>query len=82
MSHRPLTNTSSLKITAAYCTVLFSWRGNILIGGDLALVYFLRYLKVPKREIFHRSDFPNFHTIKSLRMGDFGVKIKKCLKNI
>ncbi len=39
-------------------------------------------LKVPKREIFDRSDFPDFHTIKSLRMGDFGVKIKKCLKNI
>jgi hypothetical protein len=37
-------------------------------------------LKVPKREIFDRSDFPDFHTIKSLRMGDFGVKIKKCLK--
>jgi hypothetical protein len=39
-------------------------------------------LKVPKREIFDRSDFPDFHTMKSLRMGDFGVKIKKCLKNI
>jgi hypothetical protein len=39
-------------------------------------------LKVPKREIFDGSDFPDFHTIKSLRMGDFGVKIKKCLKNI
>jgi hypothetical protein len=34
-------------------------------------------LKVPKREIFDRSDFPDFYTIKSLRMGDFGVKIKK-----
>jgi hypothetical protein len=33
-------------------------------------------LKVPKREIFHRSDFPDFYTIKSLRVGDFGVKIK------
>ncbi len=32
-------------------------------------------LKVPKREIFDRSDFPNFYTIKSLREGDFGVKI-------
>jgi hypothetical protein len=39
-------------------------------------------LKVPKREIFDRLDFPDFNTIKSLRMGDFGVKIKKCLKNI
>jgi hypothetical protein len=35
------------------------------------------YLKVPKREIFDRSDFPDFYTMKSLRVGDFGVKIKK-----
>ena len=34
-------------------------------------------LKVPKREIFDRSDFPDFYTIKSRREGDFGVKIKK-----
>ncbi len=39
-------------------------------------------LKVPKREIFDRSDFPDFYTIKSLRVGDFGVKIKKILTNI
>jgi hypothetical protein len=39
-------------------------------------------LKVPKREILDRSDFPDFYTIKSLRVGDFGVKIKKFLKNI
>ena len=39
-------------------------------------------LKVPKREIFDRSDFPDFYTIKSLSVGDFGVKIKKNLKNI
>jgi hypothetical protein len=39
-------------------------------------------LKVPKREIFDRSDFPDFYTIKSLRVGDFGVKIKKKLQNI
>jgi hypothetical protein len=37
------------------------------------------YLKVPKWEIFDRSDFPDFYTIKSLRVGDFGVK-KKNLK--
>jgi hypothetical protein len=41
-----------------------------------------RGLKVPKREIFDRSDFPDFYTIKSLRVGDFGVKIEKILKNI
>jgi hypothetical protein len=39
-------------------------------------------LKVPKREIFDRSDFPDLYTIKPLRMGDFGVKIKNLLKNI
>ncbi len=32
-------------------------------------------LKVPKREIFDRLDFSDFYTIKSLREGDFGVKI-------
>jgi hypothetical protein len=37
-------------------------------------------LKVPKREIFDRSDFPDFYTMKSVRVGDFGVKIKKFLK--
>ncbi len=37
-------------------------------------------LKVPKREIFDRSDFPDFYTIKSLREGDFGVKISKIKK--
>jgi len=34
-------------------------------------------LKVPKREIFDRSDFP-----ESLRAGDFRVKIKKILTNM
>ncbi len=37
-------------------------------------------LKVPKREIFDRSDFPDFYTMKSLRVGDLGVKINKKLK--
>ncbi len=46
--------------------------------------FFKRFiiLKVPKREIFDHSDFPDFYTIKSLRVGDFGVKIKRILKNI
>ncbi len=35
---------------------------------------------MPKREIFDRSDFPDFYTIKSLRVDDLGVKIKKNLK--
>jgi hypothetical protein len=37
-------------------------------------------LKVPKCEIFDRSDFQDLYTIKSLREGDVGVKIKKCQK--
>jgi hypothetical protein len=32
-------------------------------------------LKVPKREILERSDFPDFYTIKSSWVGDFVVKI-------
>jgi hypothetical protein len=39
-------------------------------------------LKVPKREIFDRSDFPDFYTIKSLRAGDFRVKMKKIFTNM
>jgi len=39
-----------------------------------------QYLKVPKCEIFDRSDFHDFYTIKSLREGDFGVKIN--IKNL
>ncbi len=35
---------------------------------------------MPKCEIFDRSDFPDFYTIKSLRVGDFGVKIENLLK--
>ncbi len=41
-----------------------------------------KFLKVPKREIFDRSDFLDFYTIKSLHVGDFGVKIKKNLTDI
>ncbi len=32
-------------------------------------------LKVPKREIFDRLDFPDFYTIKSSWVGDLVVKI-------
>ncbi len=48
--------------------------------GDIHHTPFNPTLKVPKREIFDRSDFPDFYTIKSLRVGYFGVKIKKFLK--
>ncbi len=40
------------------------------------------HFKVPKHEIFDRSDFPNFYTINSLRVGDFRVKMKKFFTNI
>ncbi len=39
-------------------------------------------LKVPKGEIFDPSDFHDLYTIKSLREGDFGVKIEKIKTNI
>jgi hypothetical protein len=39
-------------------------------------------LKVPKCEIFDRSDFPDFYTIKSSWVGDLVVKIKKNFLNI
>jgi hypothetical protein len=42
----------------------------------------LERLKVPKCEIFDRSDFHDFYPIKSLWEGDFGVKIKCFKKNI
>jgi hypothetical protein len=37
--------------------------------------YNIPLLKVPKCEIFDRSDFYEFYTLKS-QEGDFGVKIK------
>ncbi len=49
----------------------------ILVGAHVDVPNML--LKVPKREIFDRWDFPDFYTIKSLRVGDFGVKVKKNL---
>jgi hypothetical protein len=33
-------------------------------------------LKVPKCEIFNRSDFHDFYTIKTFCVGDFGAKYK------
>jgi hypothetical protein len=37
-------------------------------------------LKVPKCEIFDRSDFDDFYTIQSLCEGDFGVKTNFFIK--
>ncbi len=36
----------------------------------------MAYLKVPKCDIFDRSDFHDFYSLKSLREDDFGVKIQ------
>jgi hypothetical protein len=38
-------------------------------------------LKVPKCEIFDRSDFLDFYTIKSFWVADFGAKILTCYLN-
>ncbi len=38
-------------------------------------LFFSLFLKVPKCEIFDRSDFPDFYTIKSSWVGDLVVKI-------
>jgi hypothetical protein len=46
----------------------------IHVAGDCSLCGRLP-LKVPKREIFDRSDFPDFYTIKSSWVGDLLVKI-------
>ncbi len=43
---------------------------------------FISILKMPKCEIFDPSDFHDFYIIKSLREGDFGVKIKFFYQNI
>jgi hypothetical protein len=38
-------------------------------------VQICKCLKVPKREIFDRSNFPDFYAIKSSWVGDLVVKI-------
>ena len=59
---------------------IFKVRGTFITWRDYSCLRKV-ILKVPKREIFDRSDFPGFYTIKSLCVGDFGVKIKKILNN-
>jgi hypothetical protein len=63
----------------------FTVRDQFLTFATFAIPLISRWslpLKVPKCEILDRSDFPDFYTIKSLRVGDFGVKIKNLFKNI
>ncbi len=82
---------NTLEHREVYYNPLSSPRSNLprekLLPGSLSLLpihfdLYLHTLKVPKREIFDRSDFPDFYTIKSLRVGDFGIKIKKFFTNI
>jgi hypothetical protein len=51
--------------------------GSGFMGEGASLFQILRFspLKVPKCEIFHRSDFPDFYTIKSSLVGDLVIKI-------
>ncbi len=42
---------------------------------NVAFIYTKMMLKVPKREIFHRSNFPDFYAIKSSWVCDLVVKI-------
>ncbi len=57
--------------------MLWFARGVPLLSNSchIVLLWVWHGSKVPKRETFHRSDFPDFYTIKSLHVGDFGVKI-------
>jgi hypothetical protein len=45
------------------------------INNEMKITFVKHMLKVPKREIFDRSDFPDFYTIKSSWVGDLVVKI-------
>ena len=47
----------------------------LFMSGSFNSPVFGDKLKVPKREIFDRSDFPDFYTIKSSWVGDLVVKI-------
>jgi hypothetical protein len=53
--------------------------GTIRLPIFLLILFF--FLKVPKCEIFHRSDFQDFYTIKPFWVGDFGVKKLTCYFN-
>jgi hypothetical protein len=65
-------------------TVFFRRQGDIktkkvnYVTRNVALYFLLLredILKVPKREIFDRSNFPDFYAIKSSWVGDLVVKI-------
>jgi hypothetical protein len=68
MSGKDICRSTSLVITllaAKYSTII------ILISRS----FYAMSLKVPKCEIFDRSDFRNFYTIQPFWVGDFGAKL-------
>jgi hypothetical protein len=67
-----------------YYVLLYRTKNKHVLREDIALneaAQRVHCLKVHKREIVDLSDFHDFYAIKSLRVSDFGVKIKICLKN-
>jgi hypothetical protein len=68
-----------MKLWQAYCPRSYM---SCAIGSHIIIIRLknVSLLKVPKCQIFDRSDFHDFYTIKSLQEGDFGVKIKKFKK--
>ncbi len=71
-----------------YVSYVYITTDSLLIDtvGEWALLVLVLYhhgrdLKVPKCEIFNRSDIQDFYIKKSLSL-DFGVKIKIFLQNI
>ncbi len=56
------------RLRSSYLWSVFSeWIGTY--SSESSYTQCVSTLKVPKREIFDRSDFPDFYTMKSLRVG-------------
>ncbi len=70
-----------LNVSAIFLRLMFrlSCAGNLFQGFlkvlQIRTLKRVIFLKVPKREIFDRSDFPDFYTLKSSWVGDLLVKI-------
>ncbi len=55
--------------------ISFYWMQKLQILYNVQCTCMYMLLKVPKREIFDHSDFPDFYTIKASWVGDLLVKI-------
>jgi hypothetical protein len=64
---------TSTMVLYTVCTVWWYVGTTARLQFKFAPAWSNQNLKVPKCEIFHRSDFHDFYNIKSLREGDFGV---------